>query len=825
MMRVRVLQTVSLAAAAILCVALVSAQPSLAAVTLADDGQAKAVLVLPKDAAPEEKSAAEEIQSHIEKISGAKLETISEGENAGGKTPILIGRAAPSDLDAAIQQKGKDACSFALVVDGKQVALRGLSPTGTRIAACELLEQLGVRWFMPGELGTVIPQSKSLQLQDQKTIQTPAFATRWTTTARSLKEPGRIWELRVRMGGPNFPSSHGISLAKELVEPNKDASAKGGKKGGGKKGGGSQGGPSLFEEHPEYYSLINGERKERQLCVSNPEVLKMAITATKNYFRQNPDSPWIGMGPNDGGGMCECDKCKALDGGDFDPFHHGPSMTDRYVGFFNKILEGIKDEFPDKKIAFYAYASYQRPPVKVKPDPKIVPAMAVITLCRIHGMGNPICPEKSYEKTVTAAWGKILPEVYNRGYWFNLADPGLAYPMIGRLKTEVRLGKELGIKGWRVETIDHLSASAPAIYVAAKLMWDDTANVDAIMQDFYQKFFGPAASPMQQYIETMDNAITHADYHTGCSWDIPLIYTADVRKQARAALDEAAKLAPAGAYAQRVAMYQKNFDYTEAFITMIDRRMANDYVAAKKAMDKMDVLREDLLKQETPQLEAKAAESYLTRFFRKPTDAGYQRVTNGNQMVAGLKTQWDFTLDPERIGDAIGLWQVANTGGNWEPIRSDMSWSDQGLRYYKGLAWYRQSVKIPADAAGKRMFLWFGGVDEKAQVWVNGKDIGTSQAGTFAPFELDATDAIQPGKDNLVVVLITNDKVNELGTGGIVGPAMFYAPKDGKNAKVENGKAAARDEGVEVIAAPDQPAAKEAPKDAPKGAKKGGKKK
>ena len=807
MNRVRSLQTVSLAAAAIVWVALASAQSARAAVTLADDAQAKAVLVLPKDAAPDEKKAAEEIQWHIEKISGVKLATISQGDDAGGKTPILIGAAAPSDLDAMIQQKGNDPCSFALVVDAKQVSLRGLSPAGTRIAAYELLEQLGVRWFMPGELGLVLPQSKTVQLNEQKTIQAPAFAARWTTSERTNRALGYEWMSRVRMGGPNFPSSHGIPLASELLPaPKPGEKAAKAPKGDGKAG------PTLFEQHPEYYSLIDGQRKERQLCVSNPDVLKMAINATKNYFRQNPNEPWIGMGPNDGGNMCQCDKCQALDGGDYDPFHHGPSMTDRYVWFFNKVLDGIKDEFPDKKVAFYAYAAYMRPPVKVKPDPKIVPATAVIALCRLHGMGNPICPEKSYEKYITTAWGKVVPEVYNRGYWYNLADPGLPYFMISRVKQEIRLGKELGIKGWRVETADNLAAELPSVYLASKLMWDDKADADAILQDFYQKFFGPAASPMQQYIELMDKTLTNADFHTGCSWDMPLIYGPEVRKQAQTALDEAGKLAPGGIYAQRVDMYRKDFAYFMAFANMIEKRFANDYAGSKEALDQMDALGKDLMNHEPPLLKPKHVTEYSERFFRKPTEDGYKRTTDGNQLVAGFKTQWDFTLDPERIGDAIGLWQVTNTGGNWKPIRSDYSWSDQGLRYYKGLAWYRQSVNIPADAAGKRVFLWFGSIDEKAQVWVNGKNIGTSNVSTFTPFELDATDAIQPGKDNLVVVLITNDKLNELGTGGIMGPVMFYAPKEGKNAKVENGKAPAKDESMEVIGDTAKPAPKAEPK-------------
>ena len=55
------------------------------------------------------------------------------------------------------------------------------------------------------------------------------------------------------------------------------------------------------------------------------------------------------------------------------------------------------------------------------------------------------------------------------------------------------------------------------------------------------------------------------------------------------------------------------------------------------------------------------------------------------------------------------------------------------MRYYKGLAWYRQALDVPAEFAGKRVFLWCGGVDEKAKVWVNGKVIGVSHGAAFYP--------------------------------------------------------------------------------------------
>lgn len=761
---------------------------------LVKNGQPASVLVLSKNAAAEEQEAANEIQSFVQKISGAKLEIVTAEQGFQQRIPVLIGAAAPADLERSIREKGNDPYSFALVVDANKISLRGLTPAGTRVAAYELLEQLGVRWFMPGDLGTVVPNNKTIQLADQKTIQVPSFAARWTTSARNSKKLGEEWMQRVRMGGPNFPSSHGISIEE-----------KGANQGGGKKGAGNV--KTLFEEHPEYYALVDGKRKASQLCISNPDVLIRAIATTKQYFQKNPDAEWIGMGPNDGRGFCECDNCKALDAGDYDPIAHQVSMTDRYVGFFNKVLEGIKNEFPAKKIGFYAYAAYMRPPVKVKPDPKIVPATAVIGLCRLHGMGNPICPEKSYEKQLTTDWGKVVPEVYNRGYWYNLSDPGLPFFMISRVKNEIPIGKTLGIHGWRVETSDNLAAELPSVYVASKLMWNDKTNVNELMTDFCQKFFGPAALPMRRYIDLMDQALYNADYHTGSSWDFPHIYNKQVCNIAQAALNQARKLAPTGIYAKRVDMYFKDFNYLLAFNNMLEQRLANNYVDAQKSLDRFDTIAKDLISHDPPLLKPLHAIDYTKRFFRATTEQGYKRVTEGNQMIIGFKKDWEVALDPERIGVAIGLWRPDNKGGNWQKLSSDYSWGDQGLRYYKGLAWYRQRVSIPANAAGKKSFLWFGGVDEKAQVWVNGKYIGTSGVGTFQPFELDATNALKPGKENLFVILITNDKLNELGTGGIIGPVMIWSPKD-SNAKPQNGTGIIKDESMEIImqksAAPNQ---------------------
>ena len=275
-MRVAV-QTVMLAL--VLTIACDAAGPG---VPVVRGGRPAAVIVLPADPDEDETKAAEELGRYVRRISGAELAVCRPGAPQQGLTQILIGRAAPVSVGGAIRAKGSDAASFALVADGATIAIRGLSPEGTLFGVYELLEQLGVRWFMPGELGTVVPRTRDLSLYRQTTVQVPSFGSRWHSGSRKASWL-REWQTRVRMGGPRFPSSHGIDLGPE----------------------------GAFEAHPEYYALVNGVRTRRQLCVSNPEVIRLAALQLKNG--------WNGMGPNDSQGFCECPNCRALDALPVDP--------------------------------------------------------------------------------------------------------------------------------------------------------------------------------------------------------------------------------------------------------------------------------------------------------------------------------------------------------------------------------------------------------------------------------------------------------------------------------------------------------------------------
>ncbi|MNI47725.1 Beta-glucuronidase [compost metagenome] len=158
---------------------------------------------------------------------------------------------------------------------------------------------------------------------------------------------------------------------------------------------------------------------------------------------------------------------------------------------------------------------------------------------------------------------------------------------------------------------------------------------------------------------------------------------------------------------------------------------------------------------------------------------GYERVTNGNQIVATLPDEWRAMLDPLGGGVQIGLWKPTLGDESWMKLKtSSQTWSDQGLRYYKGDVWYRTKVDVPASFSGKQVKLWLSSIDESARVWLNGTELTNTAKGKAlgSPWEFNATPAVRFGEPNVLVIDVTNKILDELGTGGIMGPVVLWSP-------------------------------------------------
>ena len=722
------------------------------ATVIVNNGELQAGLIISSDLIPEADTqdkkkqplvdiATDELREHLGLVAKGEMKVTQvepkqiKGEIArlkkAGLTPIILaGPAYDTKLTKAITQQGKNPESFVVTVQDGTVTVVGLSPKGMLNGVYEVLEQIGFRWYMPGELGRVVPRDNSkLALQSQTNVQVPSFPARWLDGS-AMKS--NLWQRRTRMGGFNFPPSHG-GVPKDVTDRQ-----------------------AIQAQADSIVKQISGKE------LKSPHVVALGPPDRPGWFSDNEEA-------------------LALDAGDYDPFFGGTSHTDRLMWFYNEVLKRVDEQVPNANVRlfFYAYHDYVRPPVrKDEVDPRITPAFAPITLCRVHGMGEEICPEKYYYQSVVKGWHEAVPEVYVRGYYFNLAGPGVMFSMVHRMRKEIPIMHELGVAGFRQEVIPKWGSETPSLYIASRLMWNHKADVDALLNDFYRNFFGPAAEPMGRYLELMDAALRDSDHHTGSAHDVIHWYPADLRSEALSLLEQAKTLAGDNVYAQRVKSFRGTFNFTEALIRMIENRAQHDYQAAEKELQYMHDLIAELGALDPPMLHPRYSTDYLNRFFAPATEQAVARITDGNSFVAGLADEWKFLLDHEEVGEVLGYHRPELTGGNWNLVRtSTTSWSNLGLRYYmKKPSWYRQSIELPAAIKGKPVMLWFGGVDDAATVWLNGELVGEAK-GAFKPFEFDVTEHVKPGETNVVVVKVTDRGLSELGTGGITAPAMFYIPK------------------------------------------------
>jgi hypothetical protein len=84
---------------------------------------------------------------------------------------------------------------------------------------------------------------------------------------------------------------------------------------------------------------------------------------------------------------------------------------------------------------------------------------------------------------------------------------------------------------------------------------------------------------------------------------------------------------------------------------------------------------------------------------------------------------------------------------------------------------------------GETIHLWLGGVDDQADAWINGQKLECLAKGAAPcgrPWEFDATGALRFDAENVIVIKVTNRALNELGTGGLTGPAMLWTKPGAK---------------------------------------------
>ncbi len=99
--------------------------------------------------------------------------------------------------------------------------------------------------------------------------------------------------------------------------------------------------------------------------------------------------------------------------------------------------------------------------------------------------------------------------------------------------------------------------------------------------------------------------------------------------------------------------------------------------------------------------------------------------------------------------------EEARAAPGWSPVTLPHSWNvwdttDLIPGYRRDAGWYRRSLDVPDAGGSRRSILYFEGAAMKADVYVNGRRAG-GHIGGYVGFEVDITDFLQPGSNELLV--------------------------------------------------------------------------
>ena len=321
-------------------------------------------------------------------------------------------------------------------------------------------------------------------------------------------------------------------------------------------------------EHPEYFALVKGKREVtdskshgNQLCTSNPDVIREVAKNMIAVLDKEPDIEIITLSPNDGGGFCECDKCRALDEPDRDWF---AKYSRRLAIFNNEVAKIVKQKHPKVLIKVGAYAMYARPPLDedYKPEDNLFLQLCHLYFCHNHPLGSDSCkagetykpkgefqPNQEFCK-ILDQWLELSPHLFIYEYYSigGMARAKLPWPLVHTMRSDIPYYRDRGVEGFYTQLSGDLwHRLGLNYYMAAKLCWNTNLDVDALLEDYFDKFYGPASEPMKRYFMAMEESMQAwngcASYGlqgvSGLKVIGPKIFTSEVMQKMGACLAEA----------------------------------------------------------------------------------------------------------------------------------------------------------------------------------------------------------------------------------------------------------------------------------------------
>ena len=517
--------------------------------TMIHNGSSEWKIVVADHAIPSEKHAAEELSRFLENICGVRLPIVSD-QVRSSPYEIVVGfnkRIEDIGWCPDIDRLGQE--GFVIKTTRDRLIIAGGKPRGTLYGVYTFLEDvLGCRWLTSKV--SHIPNVSVVKLPELDMEKIPVLATRTALfkdtydgdwAARNKINCWPPYRLEEKHGGKLGMSRHFVHTFYELVPPDQ-----------------------YFDTNPEYFSLVQGERKrsDGQLCLTNPEVFHIALRQLKRWLKEEPNATIFGVSQNDWTGACECDQCLAID-------EKEESPIGSILYFVNRLAESIEEDYPDKKIETLAYWYSRKPPKHTKPRSNVIIRLCSIECCFLHPLDE--CEKnKSFVQDIIG-WGKMSDQVYIWDYVVDFHHYLMPFPNLRVLQSNIRFfirNSTLGIMAQGAHTAFGTEFAELKAYVIAKLLWDPDLDLNRLIDEFLHLYYGNSADSIKAYIQLLERQVDALeDFHMGCfAPPHPSYFTPELLDQADALLAAALELADDDQIRERVAVVAMQIKYVRMIL-------------------------------------------------------------------------------------------------------------------------------------------------------------------------------------------------------------------------------------------------------------------
>ena len=274
------------------------------------------------------------------------------------------------------------------------------------------------------------------------------------------------------------------------------------------------------ETNPEYFSLVNGERrKDRmgQICMTNEDAMKSAAYEVCKVLDETPDCNIVSISQGDNRNFCQCDACQKL------VAEQGLMKT--YLGVVSKIAAMIKEKHPEALVHTLAYEELCQS-VDFELEDNIM-LQYCYGKCLMHAIDDESCPvnKKSREQLINITEKCKHVHIWNYVNCFKYEM--FEYPSIFDYRRNFKFFAEVGATGIfnegfhrTDEETDFSNTTELRAYLLAKLLWNPYMSEEEFMGhiiEFCNAFYGEGGQFVIDYLSLYKTMIgdDHATYDMG----------------------------------------------------------------------------------------------------------------------------------------------------------------------------------------------------------------------------------------------------------------------------------------------------------------------